>query len=251
MSAVVFPPTLPNPSVVSMTPAERRLLSSITNGMPQARLLQRDFLGYENLQWEFTAAQAAIFQLWWSSTLINGGRWFLASWPRVTAAPSGVCRFLQPPKWDLIGHDYWRVTVGTELRGVALPPQISGETWLASTIYPALVIDYYSAAPAAPKGAFMWPAPDNFAISAAVVSGVITTLLRAYTNWPFEQFAVSAAVVSGTITNVLRSYTNWPYEQHALSAAVVSGSIANGLDTYSLVPEKYALSAAVVSGVIS
>jgi len=122
MGAVVFPSSLPNPTVVGMSPAERRLLSSVATGMPQSRLLQQDFLGYENLQWEFDAAQAAVFQLFWSSKLLNGGRWFAASWPRVSAATSGVCRFLLPPKWNLIGHERWRVTVGTELRGAALPP---------------------------------------------------------------------------------------------------------------------------------
>ena len=251
MVAVVFPSSLPSPSVVWMSAAERRLLSSIADGLPQMRTLQSDFLGYENLQWEFTGAQAVVFQQWWRVTLIEGGRWFQASWPRVTVATTGVCRFLLPPKWDLIGHEYFRVTIGTELRGNAEPPNISGEVWLASTIYPALVIDSYGMTANAPKGAFQWPAPDNFALSASVISGVLTTLLRSYTNWPFEQFALTASVVSGVVTNVLRSYTNWPYEQYALSAAVVSGSIANGLDTYSMVPEQYALSAAVVSGVLT
>lgn len=122
MGFVVFPAALPQPSVVSMSAAERRLLSSVAEGLPQVRLLQADFLGYENLQWEFTASNASIFQFWWVNNLLEGGRWFAASWPRVSAAVNGVCRFLLPPRWELIGHEYWRVTVGTELRGAARPP---------------------------------------------------------------------------------------------------------------------------------
>lgn len=122
MGAVVFPSSLPNPSVIGMSPNERRLLTAIAEGMPQVRPLQQDFLGFENLQWEFDATQSAVFQLWWVNALLRGGRWFQASWPRVSVATSGVCRFLLPPKWDEIGHERWRVTVGTELRGVALPP---------------------------------------------------------------------------------------------------------------------------------
>ena len=226
MGAVVFPPSLPSPSVVGMSPAERRKLSSIADGMPQARQQQADFLGFENLQWEFTAAQALTFNLWWTTTLLEGGRWFQANWPRVTVATTGVVRFLLPPHWELIGHEYWRVTVGTELRGAALPPYLAGEVWLASVIYPALVIDNYGMTVGAPKGSFQWPPIDNFALSAGVTSGVLTNILRSYTNWPFEQYALSAGVVSGTITNVLRTYTNWPLEQYALSAGVVSGVIA-------------------------
>lgn len=39
MTAVVYPPSLPGPSVGSVTPAERRLLSDVTGGPQQARSL--------------------------------------------------------------------------------------------------------------------------------------------------------------------------------------------------------------------
>ena len=51
MVAVVFPITLPGPSVSVVTPAERRLLSDVTGGPQQARGVQRDYLATQRVEW--------------------------------------------------------------------------------------------------------------------------------------------------------------------------------------------------------
>lgn len=114
MTAVVFPSSLPQPSTLTMTPSDRLLRSSITTGLPQVAGLQRDFLGNETLVWQFTAAQMVIFVDFWKNTLILGGRWFATNWPQVTGG-AGVARFTAPYQRRLIGHEYFEVTISTEL----------------------------------------------------------------------------------------------------------------------------------------
>ena len=51
MTSIVYPATLPGPSVSMVTPAERRLLSDLTGGPQQARGLQRDYLATQRVEW--------------------------------------------------------------------------------------------------------------------------------------------------------------------------------------------------------
>lgn len=113
MTAVAFPSTLPMPTTLTMTPQERRLLSSIAWGLPQTRNLQRQFVGGEQLVWELDGPQMAIFDDWYQNALIKGGRWFSTPWAQVNGGP-GVARFATPPVIKLLGHEYFSVTVPTE-----------------------------------------------------------------------------------------------------------------------------------------
>lgn len=248
----VYPDSLPAPSVAPLTAAERRALAA-SGGPFDARALERDVRGTQQITWPvLSAAEDAILYAWWRDTLIFGGSWFSARWPLPSGMRGGVRRFIGTLKRQLVPGGSWRVSAVCELRGRGLPPgENFVELWLSSVIYPALVIDSYSAAPLAPKGIFQWPPIERYSLSGSVISGVLTTILRSYTYWPPENYALSSAVIAGVIHDVLRSYTYWPPEKYSLSAAAVSGVLATGLDRYSMLPESFSLSAAVVSGVIT
>jgi hypothetical protein len=126
MSYIVFPSDLPNPSQVGLKPAERRRLSGISDGYQQVGSRQRDFLGEETLQWELTAAQAQTFDDFFKYDLTYGGAWFQADWPLSHAMDVATRRFITPPKWSLIGHEYWRVSATFELRGKSLQVEPGG-----------------------------------------------------------------------------------------------------------------------------
>ena len=116
---VIWPSTLPGPSNIVLEPAERRHVSSIIdNGIQQVSGKQTDYLADESVRFEFTAAQAIVFQSLWITDLVYGGAWFGAQWPCAHYPTGyGVRRFKGEPSWRLIGHEYWEVTCKFQLRG--------------------------------------------------------------------------------------------------------------------------------------
>lgn len=123
MSSTAYPSTLPGPSAVAVTSAERRLLSDVTGGPQQTRGLQRDYLANEQIEWTFSANEAAIFQAWWRTDLIYGGRWFASTWPTPAGWVATARRFKGAPTWSLMAVDAWRVAAQCEVRGRGLLPQ--------------------------------------------------------------------------------------------------------------------------------
>ena len=121
-----YPLTLPGPSKIMLKPAERRRGSSLTEGLQQVRTRQQDFLGVEEVEWEFVASHAEIFDAWWKGQLVYGGGWFAAGWPSSHRMAIGNRRFISVPKWTLIGHEYWRVSAQLELRSGTLNDSPSG-----------------------------------------------------------------------------------------------------------------------------
>jgi len=121
-----YPLTLPGPSKILLKPAERRRVSSLSEGLQQVLGRQRDFLGVEEVEWEFVASYAEIFDTWWKDELVYGGGWFSAGWPSSRLLTGGNRRFITVPKWTLIGHEYWRVSADLELRGGAVPMEPGG-----------------------------------------------------------------------------------------------------------------------------
>lgn len=123
MSAIVYPSTLPGPSVSVVTPAERRLLSDLTGGPQQARGLQSDYLAQQAVEWEIlTAAEAAAFGSWWADSLTYGGAWFASTWPAPQGWVSIVRRFIGAPKWQHLHGGFWKVTAQVLVRGRGLAP---------------------------------------------------------------------------------------------------------------------------------
>lgn len=123
MIASVYPATLPGPSVSSVTPAERRLLSDVTGGPQQARGVQRDYLGTQRIEWGLLdPTQAAALDSWWKLTLSYGGAWFASTWPAPQGWTSIVRRFIGAPQWAHLPGGYWRASAQVQVRGRGLPP---------------------------------------------------------------------------------------------------------------------------------
>lgn len=123
MPVVSYPTTLPNPSVSSVAPAERRLLSDVTGGPQQARGVQRDYLGTQGVEWSLlSATDAASLDLWWRTTLTYGGAWFASTWPAPQGWVSAVRRIVGAPQWAHLPGGFWKVTATVQVRGVGMAP---------------------------------------------------------------------------------------------------------------------------------
>jgi len=130
MPAIVYPSALPGPQTAPVQWAERRMLSALP-GPRDARAMERDQRGTQDLSFIFTAAEAAAFAAWYDADLIQGGAWFAANWP----APNGtvrVRRFAAPPQWQFVPGGLWRVSAQCEVRGRGEPPWFEPErdVWL-------------------------------------------------------------------------------------------------------------------------
>ena len=138
--AIVFPTTLPTPSVSSVTPAERRLLSDLTGGPQQARGLQRDYLATQRVEWALlTADEADAFNGWWRVTLTSGGAWFASTWPAPQGWVSIVRRFVGAPQWTHLPGGMWHVSASVQVRGRGMPPMLSWAI-LSTDIFPYKVV---------------------------------------------------------------------------------------------------------------
>lgn len=119
----VFPATVPGPSQVTTVPAERRLLSDLAGGTPQARGLQRDYLGMQTLEWSLLdPVAAAAFDDWYTNTTFGGGVRFAATWPAPQGWVSLVRKFVGTPRWTHLAGGFWRVTAQVQVHGRNLAP---------------------------------------------------------------------------------------------------------------------------------
>ena len=123
MAAVIYPSSLPDPSVSIVTPAERRSLSDLPGGPRQVRSLQRDYLATQRVEWSaLTADEAAILHAWWTDTLTHGGAWFASTWPCPQGWVSIVRRFMGAPQWTHLPGGIWRVSAEVQVRGRGMFP---------------------------------------------------------------------------------------------------------------------------------
>lgn len=122
--AITFPASLPSPSISTVAPNERRVLSDVTGGPQQFRGVQRDYLATQRVEWNLlTPTQAAVLDAWWKETLIYGGAWFASTWPAPQGLVSLTRRFLGVIQWQHIAGGFWRASAQVQLRGRGLPPQ--------------------------------------------------------------------------------------------------------------------------------
>lgn len=78
---------------------------------------QRDYHLTQRLQFKFTPAQMAVFNVFIETTLIMGGCWFASSW-RTPAGGIGVHRFVMNTKQEtFLATGHWLVTIDCEVRG--------------------------------------------------------------------------------------------------------------------------------------
>lgn len=149
----VYPAGLPGPSIATVSPAERRLLSDLP-GVQQVRGIQRDYMAFQDLEWSLLDADAAlIWNTWWRDTITYGMAWFLATWPSPIGWTAIERRFLGPPRWEHLPNGFWRVAVRCELRGRGVDQYlIVSDCMLAGTAA--------EIAKAEPEGVFLWRISD-------------------------------------------------------------------------------------------
>lgn len=123
MALVVFPDTLPGPSMSRVVPGERRIPSDLSGGPQQFRGIQRDYSAVHEVEWSLLSpAEAAIFDDWWRLTLVKGGLWFSSTWPAPQGYGNLVRRFSEAPAWTLLEGGYWKVGAKLVVRGRTMPP---------------------------------------------------------------------------------------------------------------------------------
>lgn len=253
VTTVAYPLTLPSPSAAPIQSTERRILAP--TGPFDARAAQRDRLALQQVTFPpMRAAEAAIFEAWGLTTLIQWGAWFAAGWPLPEGMVIGVRRFMQPPTRAYIPGGLWQYSAPMEVRGRGvLPVNRIAEIWLSSAIYPLLEIDTYGNVSTMTKGDLRVPPMDMASMLAALTSGTLTSILRSYTFWPADTSSETSALVSGTLDTILRSYTFWPPETYKVtSATLVSGTLVNGLISYTYWPaEMTSQTSTLVSGTLA
>lgn len=124
MTQLVYPANLPCPTSTSVSPAERRALSSLV-GARQARDLWRDRLVLAApIAFRFRSLEdVEQFVNWLAGDQVQAGAWFLATW-RLPQGGSGVYRFVQTPGYpQFFAPGVWESQGVVEIRGRSLPPQ--------------------------------------------------------------------------------------------------------------------------------
>lgn len=123
MPAITYPAGLPMPSVATLTPTERRDVSSLP-GPRSSRVRQRDFNATQQIEWAvLTRSELAELRTWWHDVLVEGGAWFAATWPLPEGLVVGVRKFLAEPQRTYLGNNRWRVSAQCEVRGRGMSPQ--------------------------------------------------------------------------------------------------------------------------------
>ena len=224
-SAVVeYPESLPAPMGGKITPAERRLISSVA-GRPNYRSAQRDYLGTREVSVIYTPAQAAIFREWWAKWLSRGAGWFVADWPLLPQRIGNVFRFTKPPTWALEGgtingQGYWRVSATVEIRGRGMLPELP-VYFVSSKLYPVLEIEYIDLGTGKiwPEPSYYWS--ESVGLGAAVIAGSsVQTIYTTYNMEP-EGVNLSAGVTAGSSVSVPSiKYNNYEPEGVDLSASI-------------------------------
>jgi hypothetical protein len=124
MPLVVYPPTLPAPSVPWESMLRPRAARSGLAGMPGARRRWRDPIeDVVAASWVYSADEMATWREWWATTLVDGQLWFAAVAPGYEGFVDRVMRFrpatvrVQP-----FGGGGARVSAQLEVRGRSAPP---------------------------------------------------------------------------------------------------------------------------------
>lgn len=118
---LVYPASLPTPTVADYQPDERRVLST---GRPfESRAIQLDEVAVRQIMLPaLTEAQATTLKTWGEGDLDFWANWFAATWPLPQGRVQAVYAWLGPPRFDNVPGGYWRVSGAVELRGVGMPP---------------------------------------------------------------------------------------------------------------------------------
>lgn len=186
MTAIVYPSSLPGPSLSAVTPAERRLLSDVAGGPQQARGLQRDYLATQRVEWDILdATEAAEFNAWWNDTLTQGGAWFASTWPAPQGWVSIVRRFVGTPQWTHLPGGFWRVSATVKVRGRGLPPEA----------YPPHISIFTSTG-----GTLSWSVTGAESVSINMGIGSVSTVAGSVSVTAVGDYTMTATNWAGTST---------------------------------------------------
>lgn len=136
MAAILYPSTLPCPQTSTVTPAERRALSSADRPR-EARNIQRDRLEYERVTWPaMDIPKADTILAFWRDTLQRGGAWFTADWPLPRGIHTqAVRKFREQPKWQFIAGGFWQLSALCEVRGRGAAATDGVQVWRIPHFY--------------------------------------------------------------------------------------------------------------------
>ena len=114
-----YPESLPGPSRLGHKPKPRNFVTDLEG--PAAYLnRERDQVGTIEVEFFFTAEQAAVFYAWWRDELLYGGMSFNCSWPAIRSGPM-VVQFLAEPVFEHVYQGAHRVSSSVAVRGNSLP----------------------------------------------------------------------------------------------------------------------------------
>jgi hypothetical protein len=127
MPAVVYPTSLPPPSVPWAVLLRERAARSSLAGDPQARRRWRDAIAdVTSATWHYSAAEMAVWREWWHDTLADGQLWFAKEAPGPGGWVDRVMRFRPASvRVQSLGNGVCRVTAQLEVRGRSAPPRTS------------------------------------------------------------------------------------------------------------------------------
>lgn len=129
MAAVVYPTTLPAPSLWGGVARERRALSG-PPGNTQLRNRTRDALNDIDSGWMYTSAEMAIWRAWYEDTLLDGMRWFAITVPGAGGWIQRVAKFrTKTLRAEYLGSGVYRVSAQMQQRGTSAAPQVIDVPW--------------------------------------------------------------------------------------------------------------------------
>lgn len=123
MTAITYPAALPTPQGLGLQPVERRLASGMEGQSPASvRAVQRDYAATCALTFTLTADAYAIWHVWRTLALEDGGAWFNApAWP-MPWGRGAVVRFTGEPTVRHLALGAREVSVQADVRGASNTP---------------------------------------------------------------------------------------------------------------------------------
>lgn len=113
-----YPESLPGPSRLGHKPKPRNFVTDLEG--PAAYLnRERDQVGTIEVEFFFTAEQAAVFYAWWRDELEYGGMAFNCTWPAIRPGAM-VAQFLAEPIFEHVYQGAHRISGVVSVRGPSL-----------------------------------------------------------------------------------------------------------------------------------
>jgi hypothetical protein len=119
MAILEYPSTLPGPEEAPVAPGVRGFFSNESPGF-QTRNFSRDFTGVQTLTFFLSGDEPSAFEAFWKTQLLDGGRWFMATWPFMSGTATLARKFVSSLRWSHVHNSVYRVQAEVEFRGTGL-----------------------------------------------------------------------------------------------------------------------------------